>query len=222
MPCLAKKAEAALPNQNDACGEPDVDVSLTTREMNRMIRTDHIIPKILKPDVFDKPLGIASGAGQIFGVTGGVMEAALRTAYFKVTGKNPEPDAFREVRGQKGWKEATFEMNGKKLNIAVVSGLTNARNLIQDLVKGKVNYDFVEVMACPGGCSGGGGLPIHDDYNLTEEHGEMLYGLDLKNAIRYSHENPGVLKLYEDYFGEPLSEKAEKLLHTDHFGWDMP
>lgn len=150
------------------------------------------------------------------------MEAALRTAYFKLTGTNPDPDAFKNVRGLDGWKEAEFEINGKTLHVAVASGLGNTRKLITALRKGRVQYDFVEIMACPGGCSNGGGLPIHDGFNMTPERGAALYGLDSHNKIRFSHENPGVQKLYKDYFGEPLSEKAEKLLHTDHFGWDMP
>ena len=222
MPCLAKKAECAEPNQNDACGDPDVDLVITTREMNRMLRADHILPQILGESAFDEPLGIASGAGQIFGITGGVMEAALRTAYFAVTGTNPEPDAFKNVRGMDGWKEATFEMGGKTLRVAVASGLGNTRKLLTALRAGRVSYGFVEIMACPGGCSGGGGMPIHDGFNLTAERGAELYGLDAHNRIRFSHENPGVRKLYADYFGKPLSEKAEKLLHTDHFGWEMP
>jgi NADP-reducing hydrogenase subunit HndD len=222
MPCLAKKTECAEPNQNDACEDPDVDVVLTTREMNRMFRADHIIPAILPEANFDQPLGIASGAGQIFGITGGVMEAALRTAYFAVTGENPDPDAFRDVRGLDGWKEASFEINGQPLKVAVASGLANTRKLVTAIRKGRVNYDFVEIMACPGGCSGGGGLPIHDGFNMTLERGAELYGLDAHNKIRFSHENPGVARLYEDYFEKPLSEKAEHLLHTDHFGWEMP
>ena len=222
MPCLAKKAECAEPNQNDACGDPDVDIVLTTREMNRMMKADHILPGILREEKFDEPLGIASGAGQIFGVTGGVMEAALRTAYYEVMGKNPDPDAFRDVRGMDGWKEATFNLKGTELHVAVASGLGNTRKLMNAIRRGEVHYDFVEIMACPGGCSGGGGLPIHEGFNLTVEHGEALYGLDRHNAIRFSHENPGVQKVYADYFGAPLSERAEKLLHTDHFGWEMP
>ena len=222
MPCLAKKAECAEPNQNDACGDPDVDVVLTTREMNRMFRADHLIPGLLKETPFDAPLGIASGAGQIFGVTGGVMEAALRTAYYAVTGTNPEPDAFREVRGFDGWKESVFEIQGKQLKVAVASGLGNTRKLITALKKGEVQYDFVEIMACPGGCSNGGGLPIHEGFNLTPERAAALYKLDLNNPIRFSHENPGVQEIYDNYFEKPLSEKAEHLLHTDHFGWEMP
>ncbi len=222
MPCLAKKAEVAEENQRDACGDPDVDISLTTREMNRLIRADHILPQIVKECDFDSPLGTASGAAQIFGITGGVMEAALRTAYWAVTGSNPNPDAFKDVRGMDGWKEATFEINGISLKVAVASGLGNTRKLLTALKRGQVHYDFVEIMACPGGCSGGGGLPIHDGFNLTQERGDELYGLDHNNKIRFSHENPGVIKIYEDYFEKPLSARAERLLHTDHFGWEMP
>ena len=222
MPCLAKKAEVAEPNQNDACGDPDVNISLTTREMNRMFKADHIIPQILKEVPFDSPLGTGSGAAVIFGATGGVMEAALRTAYFYVTGKNPDPDAFKNVRGLDGWKEASLEVNGIPLKVAVASGLGNARKLIMALRRGEVKYDFVEIMACPGGCSNGGGLPIHDGFNMAPERIAELYGLDVKNNLRFSHENPDLLQVYEEYFEKPLSEKAEELLHTDHFGWEIP
>ena len=222
MPCLAKKAEVAEPNQNDACGDPDVDISLTTREMNRMFKADHIIPSILKEMPFDSPLGTGSGAAVIFGATGGVMEAALRTAYYYVTGSNPEPDAFKNVRGLDGWKEASLEVNGIQLKVAVASGLGNARKLIMALRRGEVHYDFVEIMACPGGCSNGGGLPIHDGFNMAPERIAELYGLDKNNNIRFSHENPDLKVVYDEYFGKPLSEKAEELLHTDHFGWEIP
>jgi NADH-quinone oxidoreductase subunit G len=222
MPCLAKKAEVAEPNQNDACGDPDVDISLTTREMNRMLKADHIIPSILEEVPFDSPLGTGSGAAVIFGATGGVMEAALRTAYYYVTGSNPEPDAFKNVRGLDGWKEASLEVNGIQLKVAVASGLGNARKLIMALRRGEVHYDFVEIMACPGGCSNGGGLPIHDGFNMAPERIAELYGLDKNNNIRFSHENPDLKVVYDEYFGKPLSEKAEELHHTDHFGWEIP
>ncbi len=222
MPCLAKKAESAEPNQNDACGDPDVNTVLTVREMNRMFRSDHIRPVLLSESEFDDPFGFASGAGKIFGVTGGVMEAALRTAYHSVTGKNPDPDAFQNVRGMDGWKEAVIDISGAKIKTAVVSGLANTRRLIEALRLGRVRYDFVEVMACPGGCSGGGGMPIHDGWSMTDTRGSQLYKLDKNSDIRFSHENPAVIKLYSEYFGAPLSEKAEELLHTDHDGWEMP
>lgn len=222
MPCLAKKQEAALPTMESAGAGPDVDVVLTTRELSRMIRAEHIIPAELKEEEFDEPLGVASGAGIIFGATGGVMEAALRSAYYLVTGKNPSPDAFRDVRGMDGWKEATFHIADTPIRVAVVSGLGNARRLIQALRRGEVQYDFVEVMACPGGCSGGGGQPIHDGQELAESRSEKLYGLDAIADLRFSHENPSVQRLYKDFLVRPLSEKAHHLLHTDHTVWEMP
>ena len=222
MPCLAKKHECEIPVMNDAGAGPDVDLVLTTREVDRMIRAEHIIPKDLKGEAFDMPLGIGSGAGVIFGATGGVMEAALRSAYFLVTGENPEPDAFKDVRGMNGWKEKTFEITGIPIKVAIVSGLGNARKLIKAMRSGKVNYDFVEVMACPGGCSGGGGQPISDGLELSKVRADNLYGLDKKSTLRFSHENPSVAKLYADYMEKPLSNKSHKLLHTDHNGWNMP
>lgn len=222
MPCLAKKHECTIPNINAVEQGRDVDVCITTREMARMIRAEHIVPGELEESSFDQPLGISSGAGVIFGVTGGVMEAALRTAYFRVTGQNPSPDAFRNIRGMEGWKEATFDLNGTTVRTAVVSGLRNARKLLTAVRKGKVSYDFVEVMACPGGCSGGGGQPIHDGLELAGERGERLYRLDRVSNPRFSHENSSIVQLYANYLGEPLSHRAHELLHTDHFGWDMP
>ena len=222
MPCLAKKQEAALPTMDSAGAGPDVDAVLTTRELSRMIRSEHILPAELKEEEFDEPLGVASGAGIIFGATGGVMEAALRSAYYLVTGKNPSPDAFQDVRGMDGWKEATFHIADTPIRVAVVSGLGNARRLIQALHRGEVQYDFVEVMACPGGCAGGGGQPIHDGQELAESRGEKLYGLDAIADLRFSHENPSVQRLYKDFLIRPLSEKAHHLLHTDHTAWEMP
>ena len=222
MPCLAKKQEAALPTMDSAGAGPDVDAVLTTRELSRMIRSEHILPAELKEEEFDEPLGVASGAGIIFGATGGVMEAALRSAYYLVTGKNPSPDAFQDVRGMDGWKEATFHIADTPIRVAVVSGLGNARRLIQALRRGEVQYDFVEVMACPGGCAGGGGQPIHDGQELAESRGEKLYGLDAIADLRFSHENPSVQRLYKDFLVRPLSEKAHHLLHTDHTAWEMP
>ena len=222
MPCLAKKQEAALPTMESAGAGPDVDVVLTTRELSRMIRAEHIIPAELYEEEFDEPLGVASGAGVIFGATGGVMEAALRSAYCLVTGKNPSPDAFQDVRGMDGWKESTFHIADTPIRVAVVSGLGNARRLIQALRRGEVQYNFVEVMACPGGCSGGGGQPIHDGQELAESRSEKLYGLDAIADLRFSHENPSVQRLYKDFLVRPLSEKAHHLLHTDHTAWEMP
>ena len=222
MPCLAKKHECALPSMNDAGAGQDVDAVLTTREITRMIRAEHIRPQTLAEEAFDQPLGTATGAGVIFGATGGVMEAALRSAYYLATGNNPDPDAFRAVRGMDGWREATFDLAGTPLRVAIASGLGNARRLMEAIRSGRASYDFVEIMACPGGCAGGGGQPIHDGQELAAERAGVLYELDRANALRFSHENPAVLACYRDFFGQPLSEKAHHLLHTDHRAWDMP
>lgn len=222
MPCLAKKHECAIPCMNDACGEPDVDVSLTTREVDRLIRMLHIMPDKLEDRPLDMPLGIGSGAGNIFGATGGVMEAALRTAYKLVTGSNPDPDAFRDVRGMDGWKEATFDVAGTPVRVAVTNGLANAGKLLDELKKGRVHYDFVEVMACPGGCVGGGGQPIHEREERAEERGQTLYRQDANMTLRFSHENPAIIDIYDRYLTKPLSEKSHHLLHTDHHAWKMP
>ena len=168
---------------NDAGAGQDVDVVLTTREVARLFRAEQILPDLLPEEEFDQPLGTASGAGVIFGATGGVMEAALRTASWLVTGKNPDPDAFAAVRGMQGWKEASFELAGKTLHVAVVHGLGNARKLMEALRKGEVSYDFVEVMACPGGCAGGGGQPIHDGVELADVRGEVLYRLESTEVL---------------------------------------
>ena len=155
--------------------------------------------------------------------TGGVMDAALRSAYFLVTGKNPDPDAFTAVRGMDGWKEATFNIPGAgDVRVAVVSSLGKARKLIEAVKRGDAAYDFVEVMACPGGCAGGGGQPIHDGVELAEDRGSVLWQLDQNELLRFSHENPDVKALYKDYLGAPLGEKSHHLLHTDHFAWEMP
>ena len=223
MPCTAKKAEAALPNLNDACGEADVDVVLTTREIVRMFRGEQINPAVLDETPFDSPLGTGTGAAVIFGATGGVMDAALRSAYYLITGENPDPDAFTAVRGMDGWKEAVFSIPGAgDVRVAVVSGLGNTRKLMNALDEGTVDYDFVEVMACPGGCAGGGGQPIHDGVEMAECRGEVLWNLDKNDKLRFSHENSDVLALYHEYLKEPMSERAHHLLHTDHHGWKMP
>ena len=223
MPCTAKKAERAIPNLNDACGDPDVDVVLTTREFNRMLRGEQINPAVLEETEFDSPLGTGTGAAVIFGATGGVMDAALRSAYYLVTGRNPDPDAFRAVRGMDGWKEATFEIPGAgKVRVAVVSGLGNTRKLMNALKEGKASYDFVEVMACPGGCAGGGGQPIHDGQELAESRGDILWNIDKDMSVRFSHENPEIQTLYNQYFHKPLSHRAHELLHTDLTAWKMP
>ncbi len=225
MPCVAKKAESELPGMQSEVG-CDVDLVLTTRELARMMRAENIAVPSLEESAFDSPLGDGSGAGVIFGATGGVMEAALRTAYFLVTGENPPADAFREVRDDgrsKGWREATFDLAGTPVRCAVASGLGNARRLLRALRRGEVQYEFVEVMACPGGCAGGGGQPVDgSDREKAAPRGEVLYDLDRKAELRFSHENPAVQALYQEYLDAPCSEKAEHLLHCDHFAWQMP
>ncbi|MCM1090506.1 MAG: NADH-dependent [FeFe] hydrogenase, group A6 [Butyrivibrio sp.] len=216
MPCVSKKREAALPYMKSAGAGADVDIVLTTREFVRMIRAEHINPRSLKEENFDSPLGESTGAGVIFGVTGGVMEAALRTAYAVVAGKNPDPDAFQAVRGEQGRREADFQLGDKVLHTCTVSGLGNAEKLMEDIVAGRVAYDFVEVMACPGGCVGGGGQPIHDGCEMAQERGGKLYQLDKERPLRFSHENKEVQRAYEEYLGKPLSHRAHELLHSEH------
>lgn len=222
MPCTAKKAECELPNINDAGTGADVDVVLTTREFDRMLRSELISPASLEEEEFDSPLGTGSGAGVIFGATGGVMEAALRTAYYLLHKENPKPDAYQVVRGLDGIKEASLTIAGIPVRAAISHGLGNTRKLMERIQSGEAEYDFVEVMACPGGCAGGGGQPITEGREMAGERGEKLYKLDKKNPLRFSHENPSVRELYDQYLEKPLSQKAHELLHTDHFGWSMP
>lgn len=223
MPCTAKKAEAALPTMKDAEGDRDVDVVLTTREIVRMFRGEQINPAVLPETPFDSPLGTGTGAAVVFGATGGVMDAALRSAYYMVTGKNPDPDAFHSVRGLDSWKEAVFTIPGAgDVRVAVVSSLGATRKLMNAIDAGEVDYDFVEVMACPGGCAGGGGQPIHDGVEMAARRGGVLWRLDRTADIRFSHENADVQTLYKEYLRQPLGHKAHTLLHTDHFGWKMP
>lgn len=211
MPCLAKKDEATLDNYHD------VDVVLTTRELDRLLISTMVNPKEIKEIDFDSPLGIGTGAGVIFGVTGGVMEAALRSAYYLVNKKNPDADTFKDVRGLDGYKEATFDFgNGVVVKVAVVHSLSNARKLINKVLRGEVKYDFVEVMACPGGCINGGGQIINLEGSDLSTRSKVLYGLDKVNNLRFSHENPEVIECYKKYLGEPLSEKSHKLLHRNH------
>lgn len=216
MPCTAKKYESKLEGMDVTGTGSDVDFVITTREVERLIRAEHIQLEHLEEEEFDEPLGCGTGAAVIFGATGGVMEAALRSAYYFLTGENPDADAFEVVRGQDGIKEAEAEIAGNKIKAAVVSGLGNTRKLMERIRNGEVHYDFVEVMACPGGCAGGGGQPIHDNLELAKERADVLYDLDAKNELRFSHENPAVKKLYEDFLEKPLSHKSHELLHTDH------
>ena len=216
MPCLAKKYECDVPELNDVKrGVKDVDNSLTVREFQRLMKVYNVDPTKLKPVDFDSPLGEATGAAHIFGATGGVMEAALRTAYAVVVGKNPPADLFKSVRGMDGWKEATFKLKGTPIRVAVASGLVNTEKLLTALDKGEVEYDFVEIMTCPGGCAGGGGQPIKDGVEMAKVRGNHLYFLDKKSKSRFSHENKSVQEIYKQMFKKPLSHQSHKLLHTD-------
>lgn len=224
MPCVAKKGEAKMELYHEEYAGHDIDAVLTTRELERMIRSAHILPETLEDVECDPLMSEGTGAGVIFGSTGGVMEAAIRSAYYFVNGKNPDADAFQIVRNnmETGVKEAAVTLADTEVSVAVVCGLSNTRNLLERIERGEVHYDFVEVMACPGGCVGGGGQPIHDGEELASVRGENLYFLDKNAKIRFSHENPDVLKLYENYMEKPLSHKAHMLLHTDHNAWEMP
>ena len=224
MPCVAKKAEAALEPMRDACGDPDVDVVLTTRELLRMVRADKILIENLPEEEFDSPLGTGTGAAVVFGATGGVMDAALRSAYYLVTGRNPNADTFRAVRGmdRDGWKEASFNIPGAGVvQVAVVSSLGRTRKLLEAIRQGEVSYDFVEVMACPGGCAGGG-QPIVDGEELAEYRGDALWEMDAHEKVRFSHENEDVRALYREFLEKPCGERSHHLLHTDHGAWQMP
>lgn len=220
MPCVAKKYECDVSEINDAA-KKDVDAVLTTREFVRMLKAKNVVPEMLEERDFDSPLGESSGAGAIFGTTGGVMEAALRTAYFALIGENPEPDAFNAVRGKQGWREAEFTISGKTIKTATASGLGEAKRLIEAIKSGRAHYDFVEIMACPGGCVGGGGQPIKDGCEFAEKRGKLLYEIDKKRTIRFSHENESIAALYAEYLGKPLSEKSRRLLHTDRENWKL-
>ncbi len=218
MPCVAKKRERTLEGMDSAGTGSDVDAVLTTREVGRLLKAYYIKPENVAEDDFDGPLGVHSGAGVIFGATGGVMEAALRTAYKVVTGENPQPDMFQYVRGLEGLKEAEIDLAGNKIRIAIVSGLGNAAKLMERLDKGEVTYDFVEVMACPGGCVNGGGQPIHEGGADIVERSNVLYDLDVQNAIRFSHENPEIELCYKNFLEKPLSHKSHELLHVTYEG----
>ncbi len=221
MPCTAKKFEIGRENQA-AAGLPDLDYSLTTRELARMIERLGINFIGLPEEKFDEPLGISTGAAVIFGATGGVMEAALRTAVWKLTGETSDsPIEFKEVRGIEGIKEATYEVAGLKVKVAVASGLKNANEVLTKIKNGEADYQFVEIMACPGGCVNGGGQPQVSGSvrNFTDVRGlraKALYDQDAAMPVRKSHENEAIKKLYEEYLGQPGSHKAHETLHTTY------
>lgn len=220
MPCIAKKFERGRPEmQND--GLYDVDNVITTRELSRMIKQANIEFQKLEDGQFDNPMGEATGAGAIFGTTGGVMEAALRTAQDTLTGKSLDRIKFEQVRGGDGIKKATIEIAGKPIKVVAASGLANARKILDEIKSGKADYQFVEIMACPGGCIMGGGQPIksskiRSEVDVRKLRAESIYSIDEKSTIRKSHENPILKKIYEEYLEEPGSYRAEKLLHTNY------
>lgn len=219
MPCTAKKFEIGRDDQ-DASGYPDVDISITVRELARMINRVGLNFTLLPDEEFDAPLGISTGAAVIFGATGGVMEAALRTAVETLTGEELKSLDFTEVRGTKGIKEATYNVAGMDINVAVASSLSNAKKLLTDVRNGK-KYHFIEIMGCPGGCVNGGGQPqvsgtVRNFTDVKALRAKALYDSDTANAIRKSHENPGIKELYATYLGEPGSHKAHELLHTTY------
>ena len=228
MPCTAKKYEKERPENASKEGLKDVDCVLTTRELARLIKRSGIDFRRLPDEEFDQDLlGEYTGAGVIFGVTGGVMEAALRTAYFTITGKEHDLITFKEVRGFDGLKEAEIDLNGTKIKVAVAHGMKNAKPLLDDIRAGKSPYTFIEIMGCPGGCINGGGQPFvkpcflpNEDTNILdtykEKRAKVLYSEDEKQVLRQSHRNTQIQQLYKDYLGEPNSHKAHELLHTSY------
>jgi NADH-quinone oxidoreductase subunit G len=223
MPCTAKKYELERQDEMFASGYQDVDVTLTTRELARLIKQTGLVFDEMPEEEADSVLGDYSGAGTIFGSTGGVMEAALRTGYFLVTGENLPDEAIEitPVRGLDGVKEAAIDIKGTTIRVAVAHGMANV-GIVMDKVREALDhgretpYHFIEVMACRGGCIGGGGQPYGVDDTVRQKRAEGLYAEDHDLAVRFSHENPEIKKIYEDFLGDPGSEKAEKLLHTKY------
>ena len=215
MPCTAKKFEAARPEMGRE-GRQDVDIVLTTRELIKLIKYVGLTFQNLPESDFDSPLGYGTGAGAIFGASGGVMEAALRTVYEKYTGQTLERLDFQSVRGFEGIKEAEVDLGSRKAKVAIAHTLKNARLLMEQVQRNESPYDFIEIMACPGGCIGGGGQPIGTTNAIRKKRMAALYEIDRNLPIRKSHENPDIITLYKEFLGEPLSEKAHELLHTHY------
>ncbi|HAQ64610.1 MAG TPA: NADH:ubiquinone oxidoreductase [Bacteroidales bacterium] len=217
MPCLAKKYECSR-DEFKHDNNPDVDFSISTRELAALIKQANIDFKALPAEDFDNPLGESTGASVIFGTTGGVIEAAVRTAYEVHTGKKLDKVDFEELRGLEGIRHAEIDFDGLKLNIGIAHGLGHARQLLNDVRDGKSEFHAIEIMACPGGCIGGGGQPLHHgDSSILKARQMALYREDAEKPIRKSHENPFIIKLYEEFLGKPLSEKSHHLLHTHYF-----
>ena len=216
MPCVAKKYEVSR-EELGRDGYLDTDISLTTRELARMIKEAGIELDNLEEAEFDSPLGYSTGAADIFGATGGVLEAALRTAYHDITKEEAPSLDFKEVRGMTGIKEASLEIAGHTVNVAATSSLGNARKLMDELRQGNSKYHLIEVMACPGGCVSGGGQPYnHGDYDIVKARAKALYEIDAHKKDRLSHHNPDIIKLYDEFLGERGGHKAHDLLHTKY------
>ena len=216
MPCLAKKYECQR-KEFAVNGNPDVDYSISTRELAHLIKRANMDLNQLPDEDFDQPLGESTGAGVIFGATGGVIEAAVRTAYELHTGKKLDKVDFAELRGMDGIRHATIDFDGIPINIGIAHGLGNARKLLNDVRENKSQFHAIEIMACPGGCIGGGGQPLHHgNLQILRKRMEAIYKEDTGKAIRKSHENPYIIKLYEEFLGKPLGEKSHKLLHTHY------
>ena len=222
MPCVAKKYECDVPQLATEVGR-DVDAVLTVREFDRMLRMFRVDCGALEETDWDSPLGLSTGAATIFGRTGGVMEAALRSAVFLITGENPDFSACDTTAStpEKPWITKELEVAGIPVRIAVASGLGNTAKLLDAIEAGEVDLDFVEIMACPGGCVGGGGQPIEFNKELAAERAANLNSLDANDTLRYSHENPDIQKLYADWIGKPLSHTSHEWLHTDQEEWDI-
>lgn len=217
MPCLAKKYECQR-EEFSSDNNPDVDFSISTRELAHLIKDANIAFNELQDEEFDMPLGESSGAAVIFGTTGGVIEAATRTAYELYTGKTLPKIDFEELRGLDGIRQASIDIDGFELKIGIAHGLGNARKLLEDIKAGNSEFHAIEIMACPGGCIGGGGQPLHHgDSRILKARAKAIYREDSNKKIRKSHENPYIQKLYEEFLGKPLSEKAHHLLHTHYF-----
>ena len=216
MPCISKKYEAKRDELENE-GYSDVDIVITTRELGAMIKEAGIDFNNLEKSDFDNPMGESTGAGDIFGTSGGVIEATIRTAYDKITGKELEKVEFEDLRGIKGIKKATVNIEGREVKIAVANGLGNTRKLLEKLRNKEIELDAIEVMACPGGCIGGGGQPFHNgNISILKERSKALYKIDENKKLRKSYQNPYIKKLYEEYLGEVGSEKAKELLHTSY------
>jgi NADH-quinone oxidoreductase subunit G/NADP-reducing hydrogenase subunit HndD len=213
MPCTAKKFESARPEMGHD-GLPDVDAVLTTRELARIIRMRGIDVNALSPETPDTPFGERSSAGKLFGASGGVMEAALRTAHFLLTGVEMEDPKVAALRGMDGIKEATARIAGIELNVVAVSGLGNARKVLDDVIAGRRRVHFIEVMTCPGGCIAGGGQPHSANLDAVRARMKALYAIDRDERLRLAHRNEAVKRLYDEFLGEPLGEKSRRLLHT--------